>query len=155
MVFPDADGFVRRVNEQWLQRELEVENAIEDKVDRIMKYAIANDRMCMDILNLNDEEYYALLGPGGGADVGLKDPDMLKIDGTVGSIKRTPAGSISQTEKLSKLRFVCKELRYRVAFQNVHRHLEDATTASVGVAPGDVSKVATLATTSAGNPMLA
>jgi len=127
MVFPDAKGKVRILNGAYLEKQKEIESYIEDKVDRMMSLCVISDEMCMDVLNLTKEEYRNHLSKGK-IPFGDADAEEFKdIDGRVLSIKATPAGSMSQTEKLSKLRYVTKMLRHRYAEQDMHRTVADAS----------------------------
>lgn len=131
MVYPDDTGRVRSVNKQYLDKMLEIENYIEDKVDKIMTYAVVSEDMCKDILNLSDREYTAILAPVGAGvsmgdaarqkDIGMESRQMQELDGRIHNIKASPAGSISQTEKISKLRYVVRALRQRVAIRDLNR----------------------------------
>jgi hypothetical protein len=148
IVYPDDKGRVKTMNKQYLDTMLSIENAIEDKVDQIMQYAIASEQMCMDILDLTYDEYVRLLAPqkaGNSEQTKLKmSVEMTALDGTITSIKSTPAGSITQTEKISKLRYVCRALRKRVAIRDIHRHIEDVNKAGEGI-DVEVGKAAVLA----------
>ena len=133
LVFPDKDGKVRYVNKDYLMKMQQIEDYIDDKVDYMMKIAIKSDQLCMDVLNLSKEDYKKVLlpvGPNKGDDtlqgnLGMDD-DMKKLDGTVQSIKATPAGSAKQVEKLSKLRIAVRAMRDRFVMKDLHRDLEEA-----------------------------
>ena len=132
LVFPDETGKVRYVNKDYLMKMQQIEDYIEDKVDYMMKIAIKSDQLCMDVLNLNKDDYEHALKPinaGGNSELqgnlGM-DNDMKNIDGTVQSIKATPAGSAKQVEKLSKLRIAVRAMRDRFVMKDLHRDLEEA-----------------------------
>ena len=126
MVFPDKKGKIRILNHDYLQKQIEIETYIEDKVDNMMKKCVVSDQVCMDILNLDENEYILHLGKGNTPFGSADAVEFKNIDGRVSSIKATPAGSLTQTEKLSKLRYVVKALRHRYAEQDMHRNVQDA-----------------------------
>ena len=147
LVFPDKDGKVRYVNKDYLMKMQQIEDYIEDKVDYIMKIAIKSDQLCMDVLNLSVGDYEKALYPVGTGkkgdptlqgDLGMDD-DMKALDGSVRSIKATPAGSAKQVEKLSKLRTCVRAMRDRFVMKDLHRHLEEAKKNAGPVSGNDAS----------------
>lgn len=127
MVYPDDKGRVRTVNQQYLDKMLEIENYIENKVDIMMSYCVASKDLCKDVLNLGEKEYFEILGPdasGRQVSEGMSR-EMAELDATIDSIKASPAASITQTAKISKLRWVCRQLRQRFAIRNMYRHVNE------------------------------
>lgn len=134
MVFPSSKGDVRFLNHDYIMKMKQIEEFIEDKVDYMMKFCVISDELCQDALDLDVTAYDALLQPvGGGKNGSAKqqtdlnmDDEMQKLDARIISIKSTPAGSILQTQKLSKLRVVARALRHRFVVKDINRHIEDA-----------------------------
>jgi hypothetical protein len=130
MVFPDKNGQYKFWNQQYIDKQIEIEEHIEEKVNKMMRFCILNETLCREVLDVSNDYYQWILGaiPGTGKAevqnaVGLSGA-MQKLDGTIVAIKSLPAGSIEQTQALSKLRFVCRLHRSRFLTQKLHKHVK-------------------------------
>lgn len=136
MVFPDSEGDVRILNKEYILKKREMDAYIEKQVDQMVKDSVISDSLAKDVLDLNDLSYVALLGSVD-ADTDEKGDlaaqkklgmgnEMRKIDARVSTIRSIPAGSLSQTQALSKLRFLCKARRHYYNVADFNRNLGEA-----------------------------
>jgi hypothetical protein len=128
MVFPDERGGYKYWNADYLEKQIQIEEEIRAKVDRMMRACVTTPEMCREVLDVTDDYYKELLLPitGGGkaevqAKMGMAD-EMQKIDGTVEAMLGLPSGSLLQTQALSKLRLVCRKHRHRFLVHDLHKH---------------------------------
>lgn len=124
MVYPDELGRVRKLNKDYLKTQVEIHKHIENKVTEMMRLCVVSDEMACDVLDLDENTYKSYL-EATKKYPGMSDK-MAEIDGTVTAIKSLPADSVSQVQALSKLRYLCKQLRHRFASEDFHRDLADA-----------------------------
>jgi len=107
IVYPDPQGRVRIINEEYMNTIRETEEYIENQVTEIMKYCVSSETSCKIALNLNDAQYDNMLGPNEAEGVKLNmSNEMAKLDGRILYIKSLPANSVTQSQALSKLRFI-------------------------------------------------
>jgi len=105
---PDNKGRYRRINDAWLDAELETSRAVEDRVDRQMKDIVdMTDNTVQIAMGYTKAEYDSLFGSNGS--IAGMQPEMAKFDCHLNVIRGLPTGSILQTQALSKLRYIVRE----------------------------------------------
>lgn len=132
MVFPDKDGYIRAVNKDYVEQMVQMEQVIEDKVDRMVEKAKKSENLCKMVLNLDVGSYDKFLAPitsGGDAAIQTSanmSTDMQALDGRFLALRSLPTGSMSQIAALSKLRAAAYARRHVYYERDLHRHVGDA-----------------------------
>ncbi|MDP2059186.1 MAG: hypothetical protein Q8J97_05555, partial [Flavobacteriaceae bacterium] len=118
LVFPNDEGVVRSINGGYLARWKEINDQVEDKIDDVMEFCIISDDLARFVLGLSEDRWNELCAVGGGEDIGMSK-ELAKLECDMTYIKSLPSGSISQTQALSKLRFIVRKHLRNVNIKNL------------------------------------
>jgi hypothetical protein len=111
----DANGYFTKIDKGVLDFHLELEEQLEDQVDKAMKYAVVSDEMTMRVFNLTRSQYAAVLGPSPtkqrieGNNGKFDIPETLaKYDARASHLKVLANNSVEFRGGLAKLRIYVK-----------------------------------------------
>jgi hypothetical protein len=106
MFFPDANGLITIVDEDFLDKQVEIENEKRKYLESLIVKASVSDDVCA--LMLGKKEIGNLLGAkmnGGGA---ITDPDLIEVNALPSALETYDPTSIAYSRAVQKFKLVIK-----------------------------------------------
>ena len=97
---PDETGRHRYINGTWIDREYEVYQAVQKRIDQQMKWCVISDEIARQVMGFTKAKWDEIASKDG--TYGDMDPEMAKNDCHISYIKSLPTDHIQQTFSLSK-----------------------------------------------------